>query len=235
MNAPARPGEADRDAIETQLLQLVSPHSRVLVIGRDTWPLSRTLSSAGCRVSVVETRHDAPAGSATFSDRVIVGDPDALNLNATLDGAQFDAIVAVRLLEHVRNPVGMLTALGKHLSADGGIVAAVPNVMHGENPARVSRRPVAGRPAVSGRDIAIALVRRCGPAAHVRACGFRHHQDRAAHRSVRSRCPAAERHAIATGAGRRVDARRRRHDPDLRGPGAPLPAGGPRASRDARA
>ena len=25
----------------------------------------------------------------------------------------------------------MLTALGKHLSADGGIVAAVPNVMHG--------------------------------------------------------------------------------------------------------
>ena len=82
-------------------------------------------------MSVVETRHDAPAGSATFSDRVIVGDPDALNLNATLDGAQFDAIVAVRLLEHVRDPVGMLTALGKHLSADGGIVAAVPNVMHG--------------------------------------------------------------------------------------------------------
>jgi hypothetical protein len=51
---PRRPGEADRDAIETQLLQLVSPHSRVLVIGRDTWPLSRTLSGVGCRVSVVE-------------------------------------------------------------------------------------------------------------------------------------------------------------------------------------
>ena len=70
MNAPARPGEADRDAIETQLLQLVSPHSRVLVIGRDTWPLSRTLSSVGCRVSVlVETRHDAPAGSDLLGPR----------------------------------------------------------------------------------------------------------------------------------------------------------------------
>ena len=101
MLAAARPSEADRDAIETRLLQLVSPHSRVLVVGCDTWPLSRSLSSAGCRVSVVETRHDAPAGSATFSDRVIVGDPDTLNLNATLDGAQFDAIVVVRLLEHV--------------------------------------------------------------------------------------------------------------------------------------
>ena len=141
MNVPARPGDADRDAIETQLLQLVNPHSRVLVIGRDTWPLSRTLSSIGCRVSVVEARHDAPAGSATFSDRVIVGDPDALDMNATLGGVQFDAIVAVRLLEHVRNPVGMLTALGKHLSVDGGIIAAVPNVMH----ARIRLGFLAGR------------------------------------------------------------------------------------------
>ena len=128
----ARAQDPDRDAIESRLLQLVSPHSRVLVVGCDTWPLSRSLSSAGCRVSVVETRHDAPAGSATFSDRVIVGDPDTLNLNATLDGAQFDAIVVVRLLEHVRDPIGMLTALGKHLSAEGGVVAAVPNVMHGK-------------------------------------------------------------------------------------------------------
>src|SRR5688572_3075435 len=127
----AEPSDADRDAIESQLLQLVNPHSRVLVIGRDTWPLSRALSSAGCRVAVVETRHDAPAGSATFSDRVVVGDPDTLNLDATLDGPLFDAIVAVRLLEHVRNPVAILTALGRHLSADGRVVAAVPNVMHG--------------------------------------------------------------------------------------------------------
>jgi SAM-dependent methyltransferase len=131
MNVAPRPSEADRDAIDTKLFQLVGPHSRVLVIGRDTWPLTRSLSSAGCRVSVVETRHDAPAGSATFSDRIVVGDPDALDLHARLEGAQFDAIVAVRLLEHVRNPVGMLTALGRHLSADGGVVAAVPNVMHG--------------------------------------------------------------------------------------------------------
>jgi SAM-dependent methyltransferase len=131
MNVPSGPSEAGRDAIETILFQLVGPHSRVLVIGRDTWRLSRLLSSVGCRVSVVETRHDAPAGSGTFSDRIVVGDPDGLNLKATFEGAQFDAIVAVRLLEHVRNPVGILTALGKHLSADGGVVAAVPNLMHG--------------------------------------------------------------------------------------------------------
>jgi len=131
MLAAALSNEAERDAIETRLLQLVSPHSRVLVVGCNTWPLSRSLSSTGCRVSVVETRHDAPAGSATFSDRVIVGDPDTLNLNAALKGAQFDAIVVVRLLEYVRDPVAMLTALGKLLSAGGGVMAAVPNVMHG--------------------------------------------------------------------------------------------------------
>ena len=67
-----------RDAIESALLRLVCPHTRVLVVGRDTWPLSRSLSGAGCRVSVVETRQDAPAGSATFSDRVLLGDPETL-------------------------------------------------------------------------------------------------------------------------------------------------------------
>jgi len=109
--APTRASDSDRDAIESQLLQLVAPYSRVLVIGRDTWPLSRTLSNAGCRVSVV-------------------ADPDGSDLDAALEGAQFDVIVALRLLEYVRNPPAVLTALGKHLSAEGGVVAAVPNVMH---------------------------------------------------------------------------------------------------------
>jgi hypothetical protein len=72
-----------------------------------------------------------PAGSATFSDRVVVGDPDAMDLERTLDGAPLDAVVVVQLLEHVRNPVRMLTTLGRHLSAEGCLVAAVPNIMHG--------------------------------------------------------------------------------------------------------
>ena len=235
MNAPARPGEADRDAIETQLLQLVSPHSRVLVIGRDTWPLSRSLSSAGCRVSVVETRHDAPAGSATFSDRVIVGDPDALNLNATLDGAQFDAIVAVRLLEHVRNPVGMLTALGKHLSADGGVVAAVPNVMH----ARIRLGFLAGRsPAgLLSPDATspshwydgAALQRTFERAGFVITRIERHIEAFDADAPPLDGTPLPP--ALVDGLTRDADAMTR----TLRGRGAPLPAGRPRASRDARA
>jgi SAM-dependent methyltransferase len=139
--ALVRPIETDRDAVEAKLFQLVSPHSRVLVIGRDTWPLARSLSTAGCSVSVVETRHDAPAGAATFAERVVVGDPDVLDLSAALDGAQFEVIVAVRLLEHVQEPVGMLTMLARHLSPDGAIVAAVPNVMHG----RIRLEFLAGR------------------------------------------------------------------------------------------
>jgi SAM-dependent methyltransferase len=119
--AAARPSDPDRDVLEAQLLQLITPYSRVLVVGRDTCPLSRTLSSAGCQVSVVEA--------------------DGVDLDATLEDARFDVIVAVRLLEHVRNPVGVLTALGRHLSADGSVVAAVPNVMH----ARIRLGFLAGR------------------------------------------------------------------------------------------
>ena len=140
-DVPLQPDTARRDAIESMLLQLVTSHSRVLVIGRETWPLSRSLSSAGCRVSVVETRQDMPAGSATFSDRVIIGDPETLDLAATLGAAQFDSILAVRLLEHVQNPVRMLKTLRRHLSADGAVVAAVPNIMHG----RIRLEFVSGR------------------------------------------------------------------------------------------
>ena len=133
LTALSRPIDTDRDAVEAKLIQLVSPHSRVLVIGRDTWPLSRSLFTVGCRVSVVETRHDAPAGAATFAERVVVGDADALDLSTALDGAQFEAIVVERLLEYVQEPVAMLTTLARHLSADGAVVAAVPNVMHVRN------------------------------------------------------------------------------------------------------
>src|SRR5262245_30328963 len=134
-------GSARREAVESTLLQLVSPHTRVLVIGRDTWPLSRALSSAGCGVSVVETRKDTPAGSATFSDRVIVADPETLDLDTALAGEQFDSIVAVQCLEHVLNPDRMLPTLRSHLSADGAVVAAVPNIMH----ARIRLGFVTGR------------------------------------------------------------------------------------------
>jgi 2-polyprenyl-3-methyl-5-hydroxy-6-metoxy-1,4-benzoquinol methylase len=124
-------GAENRRAIDAQLLHLVGPHKRVLVIGRDTWPLSRSLASEGCRVSVVETRHDAPAGCATFAEHVVVGDPDDLDLDATLDGAPFDAVVVVQSLEHLRHPVSMLTVLAKHLTDDGCVVAAVPNLLYG--------------------------------------------------------------------------------------------------------
>ena len=148
--AASRRSPEDRDAIDTKLVQLVGPHKRVLVIGRDTWPLSRSLSSAGCRVSVVETRLDVPAGSATFSDRVVVGDPDAMDLERTLEGAQFDAIVMVQLLEHVRNPVRMLTTLGRHLSADGCRGCGRSQHHARQHPARVSHGPIAGGPAGIG-------------------------------------------------------------------------------------
>ena len=129
--APHRTERANHGSIDAKLVQLVGSHKRVLVIGRDTLALSRSLSSAGCRVSVVETRLDIPAGSATFSDRVLVCDPDSLDLERRLDGAPFEAIVVVQLIEHVRNPVKTLAALRKHLSAQGCLVAAVPNITHG--------------------------------------------------------------------------------------------------------
>src|SRR5689334_17883057 len=80
---PLRAERGDPDGIDRKLVELVGAHKRTLVIGHDTWPLSRSLSGQGCRVSVVETRDQGPADGATFPDRVVVGDPDSMDLDQT--------------------------------------------------------------------------------------------------------------------------------------------------------
>ena len=97
------------------------------------------------------------------------------DLERRLDGAPFEAIVIVQLIEHVRHPVKMLTTLGKHLSAQGRLIAAVPNIMHGS--VRLGfltgHSPVSGRSLTIGLGtsagvVSIALVRLRGDAANLR-------------------------------------------------------------------
>lgn len=94
-------------------LRLVGEGKRVLALG-GTATLLRDLRERGCEVVSV------PAGAA----------PVEMDLPA--DAAQgFDVIVAVGVLEHLDDPLAVLQAARKHLRPEGYVVAAVPNVAHG--------------------------------------------------------------------------------------------------------
>ena len=63
-------------------------------------------------------------------DRVIVGDVEEINLADRLKPNHFDCIIFADILEHLKNPWGVLENTTKFLSDKGVIIASIPNVRH---------------------------------------------------------------------------------------------------------
>lgn len=55
---------------------------------------------------------------------------DLANMKTDLGRDRFDIITCADVLEHVRDPWGVLKELGGHLNVDGKVIVSVPNVRH---------------------------------------------------------------------------------------------------------
>ena len=93
--------------------------------------MSRALAERGCEIVGVELDPAMAERAAEFCERMIVGDVEALDLESELEGERFDAIVAADVLEHLKDPLGLLQRLRPFLEPDGCFVISVPNVAHG--------------------------------------------------------------------------------------------------------
>src|SRR2546425_12742208 len=100
---------------------------RLLDVGAADGLLSRRLTERGWKVTGLEADPVAAAAGAAHCERMIVADLDAGV--PPLDG-EFDAIVCADVLEHLRDPAAVLTALGRALAAGGEVVISIPNVAH---------------------------------------------------------------------------------------------------------
>jgi 2-polyprenyl-3-methyl-5-hydroxy-6-metoxy-1,4-benzoquinol methylase len=100
---------------------------RLLDVGAADGLLSRQFTAAGWRVTALEGDPGAARLALPHCERVIVVDLD--RQLPTLDGP-FDLIVCGDVLEHLRDPLGVLRALTRHLSPGGQILISVPNVAH---------------------------------------------------------------------------------------------------------
>jgi hypothetical protein len=119
------------EGIERTLLQFLEGRNPVLVTGHDTGALCRSLLNAGCLVSVGETPVEARHVPAPFLAPSVIGETVSIAGRRKVAGQRFDAIAVLRSLEHESDPVKLLTRLGRHLTSDGCVVAAVPNITHG--------------------------------------------------------------------------------------------------------
>jgi 2-polyprenyl-3-methyl-5-hydroxy-6-metoxy-1,4-benzoquinol methylase len=120
---------AGEDTVQGKLLALVPDGGRVLDLGCAAGALDRPLADRGCRVTGVEMDPIAAKAAGEWCDEVIVADLDGFD-PALLGERRFDVIVAADVLEHLRDPGGLLTALRPYLVPGGHLVTCIPNVAH---------------------------------------------------------------------------------------------------------
>jgi O-antigen biosynthesis protein len=119
------------DSVHADVVRLVGADKRVLELGPATGYMTRVLRERGCTVVGIEIDKQMAERADEFCERVIVGDLDTLDLAAELGDERFDVIVAADVLEHLKDPLGVLTQLRRFLEPDGSFVISVPNVAHG--------------------------------------------------------------------------------------------------------
>jgi 2-polyprenyl-3-methyl-5-hydroxy-6-metoxy-1,4-benzoquinol methylase len=121
----------ESESTHARVVRLVGTGRRVLELGPSSGHMSRVLRKQDCSVVGIEVDPDMAAAAAQYCERVIVGDLDALDLDAELGGDRFDVIVAADVLEHLKDPLRALRRLRAFLAPDGFFVISLPNVAHG--------------------------------------------------------------------------------------------------------
>jgi 2-polyprenyl-3-methyl-5-hydroxy-6-metoxy-1,4-benzoquinol methylase len=128
--APEYEWKPDRGSSHAQLLEIVGarPAGRVLDLGCGTGHLGAALRERGHLVVGVDVNDSREAKERL--DVFVVGDVEH-GVPATVhEHGPFDTIVAADMLEHVRDPDGVLVELRDLLAPGGLLVVSVPNFAH---------------------------------------------------------------------------------------------------------
>jgi 2-polyprenyl-3-methyl-5-hydroxy-6-metoxy-1,4-benzoquinol methylase len=110
-------------------IRFVGSGHRVLEVGCSVGHVTEHLVAAGNTVVGVEIDPDAAEHARRFAERVHVLDLDVTPLSK-VESDRFDVILLGDVLEHLRNPSGVLRDLTSLLEPDGRLVVSVPHVGH---------------------------------------------------------------------------------------------------------
>ncbi len=119
-----RPYEAHMLALEW-----IEPKSLVLDLGCATGYLGRELIKKGCQVIGVESDKSAATVARKFYQRVIIADLEESN-NIKIDGNEFDYVLLLDILEHLKNREQLLATIRKWLKPQGILIISTPNIAH---------------------------------------------------------------------------------------------------------
>lgn len=113
-----------------EVLELVPRSARcVLDIGCGAGRLGATLRERqSASVTGVEFDEQAAKIARSRLDKVVCGDIETTDID--FKSQSFDAVVCADILEHLRDPAGLLRRIREWLSPDGVLVTSLPNVRH---------------------------------------------------------------------------------------------------------
>jgi len=117
----------DRYSSHSVILSLLKSanNRRVLDVGAAHGYLAASLRARGFRVSAIEGNPDLARKAANYCDEIIVADLDGPL--PTLSG-RFDVIVYGDVLEHLKDPAGVLMSINQNLKPDGLVIISLPNI-----------------------------------------------------------------------------------------------------------
>lgn len=119
------------DGTAARIVRQVGFSKTVLELGSGPGAITRVLKEyALCRVCGIEVDPETAAKSVQWCEQMVVCSLDDPAWTEHLTGQKFDVIVLADVLEHLRDPVGVLKAATSFLNADGYMVISLPNIAH---------------------------------------------------------------------------------------------------------
>jgi len=122
----------DEESAPARVVRIVGEGKRVMEVGAGPGSITRLLTSVSkCRVTALEIDSEAIEKLALFCERVYQVDLNDKSWHAAIESnGGFDVVVAADVLEHVYDPLNVLSAMKKFLASDGYMVISVPHVGH---------------------------------------------------------------------------------------------------------
>jgi len=120
----------DLNSSHTLAILSVAPGSRVLDIGAANGSVARVLVQRGCTVWAVEVDPATAREAEEHCEQVVIADVEELDVREAFGGLDFDVVLLLDVLEHLRDPLAVLRNVTGAIGEDGRLIVSIPNVAH---------------------------------------------------------------------------------------------------------
>lgn len=116
----------------TKILKLLEPAKYILELGCFSGYMTRYMKdNLGGRIFGIEMDKEAAELARPYCEDLFIGDIDEMDFTEVLGEKRFDVIILADIIEHLKDPSGLLMKLKRFIEPDGYILLSVPNAVHG--------------------------------------------------------------------------------------------------------